>query len=197
MKMRILTAIATISIFTFGCSSSQTKNGSEGHELSTEIPGASDYFPSGPLTKVFSGGFENEGVKHTFMAFEDNKVQMLQVDSGTSLILVYEVSDDQIRLIYTEEGYYSNQKKDNVIPNRNDIILKSPIQVGTKWDSDRGGFFEITAVDVDVKTPAGSYLAVEVTFRYDEHQTKHYYAKGLGMIRTISDIFSIELVEIK
>ncbi len=197
MKLSKIKILVTTIIATSSCISPEGKNGSRDDENFVTVTKVSDFFPAGQVTKVFSGGFENQGMKQRVLSIQNNQVQILQEDSGTSLILVYEVTSDQIRLIFSEEEHYTTEKLGHFLSNRNNVILKAPLEVGTKWDSDHGGYWAITAIDIYVKTPAGTYKAVEVTFSYDEYETKYYFAKGLGIIKTVSDFATTELIEVK
>jgi hypothetical protein len=147
-----------------------------------------DYFPSRIMTKQFSGGYENQGFKHTIDKIDEDKVQIKQIDSGTGVILIYQVSDNDIRLIFSSEvadGKFKENYIGTVQPNDDKIILKSPLEVGTKWTDkdDADSKYEITGINVGVKTPAGTFDAVEVTFFRGEFQTKSYYVKGLGLVK--------------
>jgi len=197
MNKNILIITFLFPIIYLGCSSPKSKNDSDAVEVSALTGMVSDYFPSKQITKVFSGGFENAGMRNTVLSVEGNLVQILQEDTGTNLILVYEVTENQIRLIFSEEEYYSTEKIDDVVPNRSETILKAPLEVGTKWDSEHGGFFEVTAVDMEVTTPAGTFTTIEVTYQYNEFWTRFYFARDLGLIKTVSEMFSTELLEVK
>jgi hypothetical protein len=64
-----------------------------------------------------------------------------------------------------------------------DVLIKEPIAVGTQWQS--GSFTrEITAVDMDVTVPYGTFKAIEVTSENAYSVSKDYYAKGIGLIKT-------------
>ena len=146
-----------------------------------------DYFPSKTMTKQFSGGYENQGFKHIIDKIYEDKFQVKQVDSGTGVIFIYQVSDNDIRLIYSHEvsdGKFQENYIGTVQPNSDKIILKAPLEVGTKWTDDADGKYEITGINVGVKTPAGRFVAVEVTFLRGDFKTKSYYVKGLGLVKS-------------
>lgn len=160
-----------------------------------------DYFPSKIITKQFSGGYENQGFKHIIDKVDEDKVQVKQVDSGTGSILIYQVSDNDIRLIYSSEvpdGKFKENYIGTVQPNDDRIILKSPLEVGTKWNDkdDANSKYEITGVNVEVKTPAGTFAAVEVTFFRGDFQTKNYYVKDLGLVKSSTIGSESELIKV-
>jgi hypothetical protein len=158
--------------------------GEEAAELKVQ-----DYFPSKPVKKYFTGGFENGGFTHTFEKFEGDKVQVKQFDTAVGIALIYQISDEHIRKIYAGEmpdGKHDEDYIGKVQANSNDVILKGPLVVGTKWTNDKGDKYEISGVNVNVKTQAGTFNTVEVTVKYTGWDTvnKFYYAKDLGVVKS-------------
>lgn len=142
------------------------------------------YFPNIKMTKEFSGGFENAGFYQIVDRFKNNKIQVKQYNTGTGVVLIYQISNNDIKLIYSREGEsFEENYIDNVVPNTDEIILKAPLKLGTKWVSSRGGSYEITGVNVKVFTSVGMFYAVEVTYKDDEFQSRDYYVKNLGLIK--------------
>jgi hypothetical protein len=145
-----------------------------------------DYFPKKGMKKYFTGGFENAGFIQIIDKFEGDKAQIKQLDSGTGVALVYQVTEMDIKIIFGTEvgdGKFKDDYIGTVTANRNDILLKAPILVGTKWTNDRERKCEITGVNVKVKTPAGTFYTIEVTNTSGEYLSKDYYAKDLGLVR--------------
>ena len=147
-----------------------------------------DFFPQKSMKKYFSGGFENGGFTESIDKFAGDKVQVKGLNTGIGFAYVYQITEEYIRRIFrTEEG--DGKFKDDYIgtteDNSNDIILKAPLVVGTKWTNDTEGNCEITGVNVKVQTPAGTFSAVEVTVTYTNKEivSKHYYAKDLGLVK--------------
>ncbi len=164
--------------------------------LSMEVD---DFFPKQVMTKKFSGGFENEGFTHTIDKIENGKLQIKQTDSAMPTILVYEISKESIKLIYSQEIHdikFGENYIENIESNRKDIIIKAPIKKGTKW-TDEEGKYEITGVDVEITTPAGDFNTLEVTFTRNDFEVKRYYAKDIGLVKSIIDGLEDELIEIK
>lgn len=159
-----------------------------------------EYFPTIKMTKEFSGGYENAGFSHTVDRVENDKIQIKQWDTGTGVVLVYKVTENDIRLIYSKEGdmLLENYIED-IEPNRDEIILKSPLKVGTKWIDDRGGSYEITGVNVRVFTRIGMFYAMEVTtYKNSRLQFKSYYVKNLGLVkRKIKGYKDASLIKLK
>lgn len=185
----IIIAIAALSIFK-----------SPINKVDSLSMGADDFFPKQVMTKKFSGGFENEGFTHIIDKFENGKLQIKQTDSAMPTILVYEISKESIKLIYSQEIHdikFGENYIENTESNRKDIIIKAPIKKGTKW-TDEKGKYEITGVDVEITTPAGDFNnTVEVTFTRNDFEVKRYYAKDIGLVKSIIDGLVDELIEIK
>ncbi|WP_105620075.1 hypothetical protein [Vallitalea okinawensis] len=160
-----------------------------------------EYFPKEEMIKEFSGGFENSGFTHTIDKIENGRAQVKQVDTGTGVIRIYEISENDISLIYSQEvgnGKFEENYIDTIKPNKSKIILKAPLKVGTKWTDDTGGKFEITGINVKVKTPVGIFYAIEVSFTRDDFEVKRYYVKGVGLVKSIiKEYGEDELIEIK
>lgn len=146
-----------------------------------------DYFPKKNMKKYFSGGFENGGFTQTIDKFQGEKVQEKQLDTGTAVASVYQVTDKDIRKIFVTEVGDGKFKDDYIATaeaNRNDIILKAPLSVGTQWADDRDGKYEITGINVKVETSAGTFYTVEVTYTRGDYVNKKYYAKYLGLVKS-------------
>jgi len=159
------------------------------------------YFPKKTMIKQFSGGFENSGFRQIIDKIEGDKVQLKQLDTGTSVILIYQVTDKDIKLIFSKEEP-DGQFKENYIgvveANADNIILKTPLEVGTKWTDVSGLKLEITGINVAVKTPAGSFSTIEVTSLRDTFKSKLYYAKDLGLVKRIIEGYSgDELIKVE
>jgi hypothetical protein len=193
---KIIIGFMLLSIFNFtGCSNS-IKTDSISAKPSDYVKGeeaaelkARDYFPSKPVKKYFTGGFENGGFTQTFEKFEGDKVQVKQFDTAVGIALIYQISDEHIRKIYGAEMPDGKNEEDyigRVQENSNDIILKAPLVVGTKWTNNKGDKYEVSGVNVKVKTPAGTFNAVEVTVKYTgwDSVNKFYYAKDLGVVKS-------------
>lgn len=96
-----------------------------------------DYFPNKTMTKKFSGGFENSGYTNTIYKIEGDKVQINKTNTGGAFVSIYQISNDDIRLIFTSEVPDEELQKDYIKtfkPERDDdgrVILKSPLKVGT------------------------------------------------------------------
>jgi hypothetical protein len=66
------------------------------------------------------------------------------------------------------------------------ILLKAPLKEGNSWDYDENTKAVITGLSKEVVTPLGNYEAVEVTLESDKGKTVNYYAKDVGLVKTVS-----------
>lgn len=175
-----------------GCNNSREpianlSNPSDSNSEKEKVLLVQDYFPNKTMTKRFSGGFENGGFTHTIDIVNQDKVQVKQQDTGTGVILVYQISVNDIKLIFKNEvsdGNFKENYLDSFKNNVDEIILKAPIKVGTNWTDTDGGEYEITGVNNQVNTPAGTFETIEVTFRKGDFEIKRYYARNLGLVKS-------------
>lgn len=68
-----------------------------------EVLNVSDYFPQVEMTLEYSGGFEKAGFTQIVDRIEGDKVQIKHIDTGAYLAMIYQVTDEYIKLIYAEE----------------------------------------------------------------------------------------------
>lgn len=165
-----------------------------------EVLNVSDYFPQVEMTLEYSGGFENAGFTQIVDWIEGDKVQIKHIDTGAYLAMVYQVTDEYIKLIYAEEvsgeGFKENYLE-SFNPNREQVILQAPLKLGTKWSVDDSQY-EITATDVEITTPTGTFTTIEVTQSRDEFEVKSYYANGLGLVKRIIEGYGVdELISVE
>jgi len=163
---------------------------------STEEILVSDYFPNREMIKVYNGGFENGGTVEFVDKVTENKVQTKVINTATGMINVYEISENKISLIYSLIAEDDRLKEDylDAPSNREDIVLKGPIKKGLKW-SDEYSSYEITNTNILVNTPVGEFEAVEIS--RNKGDSKSYYVKGLGHVKTVGVGYDSDLIEIE
>lgn len=146
----------------------------------------SDYFPLEKDVHIKYKGNGNEYAEYeTYVEYvKNNVVQIRNVNPGTSTVNVYKLEDGMIkRVYYSGEVYYRYDFTS--LSGDEEVLLKEPIEVGNAWTLSDGSKRSITSVDVDVKTQAGDFKAVEVTTETQDSVTKEYYAKDMGMIKSV------------
>jgi hypothetical protein len=156
------------------------------------------YFPKKNMTKIFKNATENASFTHIVDKIANGKIQLKQVDLLTRTVLVYDVTGDSIRLVYTEEVGNDGFEKDyisNLVPNREDTILKSPVEAGTKWMDDDGGQYEIIKTKALVETNAGDFETVVVRYTNKDFTVKEYYAQDIGLVKIVVNNYGEFLLE--
>ncbi len=169
----------SILILLTGCFNSNIDNNNN------PIYKASDFFFNDQNKILVYEGSGNEFADYeVFFEFTSNgSVQRRIINPGTTSVEVLTTeSDSIIRKFHEAERFYIYNNLNDV--NDDEVIIKDPIEVGTKWDVE-GGTREITKVDVEIFTDVKTYDAVEVKIIRNEVTTLEYYAKDVGLIKSI------------
>lgn len=144
-----------------------------------------DFFP------MTQGSFwEYEGEGNEFASFtrevlytDSNRAQFRENNGGTVMATVIEATDAAVIRVFSRGEAYGDENYMEKQPTENTILLKAPIQVGTKWEVP-DGTKEITDVDVTVNTPAGEFQGcIAITGRYGESTIVEYYKAGIGLVK--------------
>lgn len=160
----------------------------ESPDNNTEELSLEDYYPIKENTKYSYQGQGNEFATYTvFVDYAtENRIQTRTNNGGTESVNVLELKDDQLTLLYSRgETYFRH----NFLVNEYDggkILLKGPIKEGNSWDYDENTKATITSVSKDIVTSLGNYQAIEVTIEGEQGKTVNYYAKDIGLIKTIT-----------
>lgn len=186
-------------------SSSQQETESSKAEESSELDEGNDngeqevsqdlksWFP--PLEDTY---LEYEGEGNEFAAFtrypqftHEDTLQMAEATGGTTIVRIYEYSDNQVEEIFSRpETYFREDFTDTGLASGSDnlmILLQKPIELNHSWESPNGAVSEITGLDVEVETPLGRMEALEVTSTHDGYTTLSYYAEGIGLIKRVAE----------
>jgi hypothetical protein len=94
--------------------------------------------------------------------------------------------NDRLSVLYSRGETYFRQ---NFLKDQHEggkILLKAPLKEGNSWDYDENTKAVITGLSKEVVTPLGNYEAVEVTLESDKGKTVNYYAKDVGLVKTVS-----------
>lgn len=163
----------------------------------------SDYYPLKANTIYIYEGMGNE-----YAAFdvnvdylEGNKIQIRENNGGTELVKVIQVTADEVKTVFSRGETYFRESFLTRTSEKEDILLKAPLTVGTSWKQSDGNTSTITGVDVDVTVPLGTYKAIEVTTKAVGGDNISYYAKGVGLVKKVfktgTDEITSSLKEIK
>jgi len=158
-------------------------------------PALRDYLPDQEMTKVFRGGIKNSGMVHIVDKITDQKIQIKQIDFAAGFVQVLEVTDDSIVRVYgsvTDDLTGDFTLEPN---NRNEIILKGPVTVGTTWEAGYSNMTStITGIDVQLSTPAGEFQAIEITSSDGTYTKISYYGKGIGLLKVADQHYEYILI---
>jgi len=115
----------------------------------------------------------------------ENKVQQRVNNGGTSLARIIEIKDGKLINRYSRgEAYY----RENLLTAENgeeEILLMEPLKVGTTWKLKDSRVRTITNLSADISTPSGNYKTIEVSTEGPNGKTLDYYAKGIGLVKTL------------
>lgn len=195
-KKMMLVAVLVLAMSFSGCdqqkdqddtpnNKNETAQDNKKEEKSAELK-IEDYFPMRADTQYEYEGSGNEfaSYKEHVDYIENNKFQR-RVDNGGRVVAeVIEVGSGEVKKILSRPEMYYRENLIRFNPEEEDIILKAPIKVGTEWNVEVGAR-KITSVSADVSTPSGKYKAIEVVTKGDSVETTHYYAKGVGLVKSV------------
>ena len=187
-------------------SSSSEKNPSSVYESSLssesieETTGnqLADYFPKTANKQYVYVGEGNEYASYdVFTDYETNKRKQTRTNNGgTEVVKVTALEDNQLIVSINQEETYirENWLKKSINENEDiETLLKAPIKIGTKWEAIGERTSTITAIAVPIATPVGTFESVEVTTEGEEDKETHYYAPGIGLVKSVfsSDIYNV------
>ncbi|WP_338753142.1 GerMN domain-containing protein [Bacillus sp. FJAT-52991] len=186
-------------VFTFvlvvGCASekeaSQGYNGKEKEQKkAASVRGKlniEDYFPMVENVKYVYEGKGNEYASYHVMVdyLEKGRVQQRIDNGGTVLANVIQLKDGKLKRILTREEAYYRENLLKAKGGEEEILLMDPLVKGTSWKLKDGRIRKITNTAASVNTPSGSYRAIEVMTKDKDSQTLDYYAKGIGLVKSV------------
>jgi len=143
------------------------------------------YFPLTPDVFARYTGTGNEYVPMTVYVeySRPGQIQLAYDNGGTEIHVLYAVGNGKVQIQQELSELYVREDLAQLPPLPNgEILLMEPLEVGTTWNVEHG-IRTITAVDVPVDTEAGAFNAIEVTTTSSDVVTKHYYARGIGLVQ--------------
>jgi len=137
--------------------------------------------------------WEYEGHGNEYASFtldclytKDNLAQFTEANGGTVITYVVEKTPQAVTRVFKQgEDYFpENLLTKDFKPNQQNIIINSPVKVGTMW-KEEGMEGEIVSVTETVTVPAGVFTdCVKVQYTFDNSVVNHYYKSGIGMIKS-------------
>ncbi len=146
-----------------------------------------DYFPIRDNVKYVYEGKGNEFASYEVYTdyTSDTKIQQMVSNGGTQIARVYERKGGKLsRVMSRGEVYY----RENLLNQRDDseeVLLMEPLEKGTTWALEDGRQRTITGISTEVKSPMGTYRAIEVITEGADNTNVDYYAKDIGLVKTI------------
>lgn len=146
-----------------------------------------DYFPlKADVHMKYKGSSTEYSELSTFVDYlTKDKIQIKNITSGTIAAIVYQISGGELKKVYSQEENYYKHDFTGSTNNKNEVLLKEPLKVGTSWKLENGDTSSITSTNSSISTPAGNYTAIEVTTKGKDYTNKNYYAKGFGLVKSI------------
>jgi hypothetical protein len=150
-----------------------------------------DFYPLTADTEYVYEGSGNEFAAYTmsvdFLDEEAGKLQTRTNNGGTETVRVLEFKDGKLYVSYTVNECYYRENFTDVTAKEGeaDVLLMEPLIVGTRWSLSDGRDRYISGYDIDIQTPYGKYKALEVTTEEVNSQSKDYYVKGIGHVKSV------------
>ncbi|SEK46190.1 Sporulation and spore germination [Carnobacterium iners] len=165
-------------------------NSDESKEIVTENQLA-DYFPETANKEYVYIGEGNEYASYdVFTDYEANNSKQTRTNNGgTEVVKVLDLEENQVVVrIDREETYTRENWLKTKISNKNEemeILIKSPIKVGTSWEVVGERTRSITAINVSMTTPIGTFNTIEVTTGGTGDKEITYYAPNIGLVKSV------------
>ena len=145
-----------------------------------------EYFPILNDTRYVYEGTGNEYASYDVYNdyTSESRVQQRINNGGTALAQVISMEDGKVIRVFSSEEIYHREDYLHKTGS-NEVLLAEPIAMGTTWTLGDGRTRTITNTSVAVSTPSGEYEAIEVTTDGEDGTTIQYYAKNVGLIKTV------------
>ena len=189
----LLFSLVLLLAFLFGCTNfdNDKNSGNDSNNINEksapEFLEIKDYYPMKENIKYVYEGKGNEYASYNVYIdyTSEGKVQQRVDNGGTVMAKVVELKDGKItRLLSRGEAYY----RENLLETKGDedeVLLMEPLTKGTTWKLKDSRVRTITDTSVDITTPAGSYKAIEVVTEGSNDKTIDYYAKNVGLVKSV------------
>lgn len=167
-----------------------------GADMIPEVLGIEDYYPMNNNARYVYEGKGNEYASYeVFVEYASgNKIQQRVENGGTVMARVLELKDGKLtRLLSKGETYYRENlldKKDGA----DEVILMEPLQKGTTWTLADGRERSITSTSTQITTSLGTYDAIEVVTEGPNDKVTDYYAKNIGLVKSIFTSEGMEVI---
>jgi len=146
-----------------------------------------DYFPMKDNVRYVYEGEGNEFASYdVYTEFSSSdKIQQRVDNGGTVMARVYELKEGELTRLLSKGEVYHRENLLEETDGTEEVILKEPLEEGTTWTLEDGQKRTITNIEADVNTPLGDYKAIEVVTEGPNGTTTDYYAKDVGLVKTV------------
>lgn len=144
-----------------------------------------DYFPPFEnAIRTFKGvGIEYASYSVRTEYIQDDLVQFHNNNGGTETVNVFRVSDDEVRLIFTESENYSRLNRlSETRPSQERILIQGPLEVGHSWEDPVMGQSTIIRLDEPIVI-LGTELVRALVI--ESQDVINYFAPGYGLVKTV------------
>lgn len=193
-----------IVIFLTGCGENDEKEAkgeeSQSKDLFTDSLKISAYFPLNQGMEFIYTGEGNELAPFTrkILHVQDNYLQLTDNNGGTIVVSIYEINEEMVSKLYTEEEFYSEENIISQVEKEKDseeVILRIPLRDGNSWET-IGEKREIVGVNQVLEIPAGIFqgvVKVKITYKDSEATGYEYFAPNIGLIKReyITEVFEV------
>jgi len=144
-----------------------------------------NFFPvvAGSTWEYQGEGNEYASFSRKILFTSGNLAQIREDNGGTVSAAVFKISPDAVTRIFFLGEAYGQTNYLHSPSNENIVILKTPLQVGTKWTEPNGNR-EIVDLNATVTTPAGSFTqCLKVKISNENSTLYEYFKNGVGMVK--------------
>lgn len=166
---------------------STSSNNKENVEPKVPLLKIKDYYPIRENTRYVYEGVGNEFA--SYYVYNDyisgGKVQQRINNGGTVVASVVELKKGKLNKVYSRGEVYYRENLLAATGYDEETLLMEPLKNGTTWTLKDSRVRTITNTSVEITTPTGTYKAIEVTTESTDGKNLDYYAKGIGLIKSI------------
>lgn len=155
-----------------------------------------DFFPMVENARYTYEGTGNEFAGYSvFVDYTSkNKIQQKIENGGTVVARVYEMQGGKLIVKLSKGEVYYRENMLQKTDGSDEVMLMEPLAKGTAWTLKDGSERTITGTDTPVKTPLGTLPCLEVITEGRDGTTIHYYAKDIGLVKTIFRSGGLEVI---
>lgn len=167
-----------------GNNSSGTGSTSSIESVNAEIAA---YFPYQKNTWMIYTGNGNEYASYrTYTDYiSGNRAQTRTDNGGTETATVYEIKNGKLKQLVARAECYYRENFTTASYSKGDVLIEAPLKKGTSWKLSDGSVRSISGVGISVKIYSGTYKTLRVTTSSSDGKTVDYYAKGIGLIKSV------------